>query len=438
MSQPDLPLNRAHQHAANAEDHWNNGFLVLAAEEHFKAADAYLAAVERSNDESAKRTLRMLYNDHRKAGSELHRKIDKLKEEGKDPNLPHKQERPISPAVRGLQLNGIPSPQRSAPSPPPPSRQMIDTVDESFMLLGGQRSDPGDAFNQFWNIMQGMLDNLSQPVAFATAPLGMEGSRTPTGSSAKSTNLISHHRKSEHDNSDTEFDEPIFARLSRRIGMGREASKSSVADSTSTTLSFDDFEDVDDFPEEGDEMSESFCLIPTGPELLPTALKRDNARLKAEAEVMQKRLETMERVIQLRKEQDLQLRDSIFQATREAQRALGASTVAPRPGVDLSGLNINVPPMPLPGINTGREAQYLRRIKELEDEIRAVRAENEKNKIMIAKYRERWEKLKESAKRKKEAKASVIAATSSVRERIVEEPEVEEELDAAARLNRVQ
>lgn len=50
----DLPFLffQAHQHAANAEDHWNNGLLVLAAEEHAKAASAYLAAVERSHDES--------------------------------------------------------------------------------------------------------------------------------------------------------------------------------------------------------------------------------------------------------------------------------------------------------------------------------------------------------------------------------------------------
>jgi hypothetical protein len=48
---------------------------------------------------------------------------------------------------------------------------------------------------------------------------------------------------------------------------------------------------------------------------------------------------------------------------------------------------------------------------------------------MIAKFRERWEKLKDSAKRKKEAKAATEVATTGVRERIVEEPEAEEELD---------
>jgi hypothetical protein len=51
---------------------------------------------------------------------------------------------------------------------------------------------------------------------------------------------------------------------------------------------------------------------------------------------------------------------------------------------------------------------------------------------MIVKFRERWDKLKESAKRKKEAKAAAEAATAGVREKIVEEPKAEEELDQAS------
>lgn len=79
----------------------------------------------------------MLHNKHCKADKELQNKIETLKQEGKDPNLPHKPERPLSPLVRGVQLSGIQTPQASVS--PPPSRPMIDTVDESFMLLGGQR-----------------------------------------------------------------------------------------------------------------------------------------------------------------------------------------------------------------------------------------------------------------------------------------------------------
>lgn len=47
---------------------------------------------------------------------------------------------------------------------------------------------------------------------------------------------------------------------------------------------------------------------------------------------------------------------------------------------------------------------------------------------MITRFRERWEKLKESAKRKKDAKAA-DAAKMGVGERIEEEPEAEGEHD---------
>lgn len=43
---------------------------------------------------------------------------------------------------------------------------------------------------------------------------------------------------------------------------------------------------------------------------------------------------------------------------------------------------------------------------------------------MIVRFRERWEKLKESAKRKKEAKAAA-ETTNVVGERIEEDPEAE-------------
>jgi hypothetical protein len=67
----------------------------------------------------------------------------------------------------------------------------------------------------------------------------------------------------------------------------------------------------------GNELSESFYLIPSGRESSPADLKQQNASLKLEVEALQKRLDTTERILQLRKEQDLHLRDSIFQATRE-------------------------------------------------------------------------------------------------------------------------
>jgi len=98
--------------------------------------------------------------------------------------------------------------------------------------------------------------------------------------------------------------------------------------------------------------------------------------------------------------------------------------------MDLNILSQNVPSPP-PGLVTGsnsrdRDSQLTRRIRELEEELRVAHAENDKQKLMINKFRERWEKLKESAKRKRNAKLVAHSETSSVHERIEEEPEAEE------------
>lgn len=62
-----------------------------------------------------------------------------------------------------------------------------------------------------------------------------------------------------------------------------------------------------------------------------------------------------------------------------------SSVVVPRgaPAIDPNTLNINVPspvPPPVAALNPGREreAQLTRRIRELEEEVRTVRAEQEK------------------------------------------------------------
>jgi hypothetical protein len=193
--------------------------------------------------------------------------------------------------------------------------------------------------------MQGMLDNLSQPVAFATAPLGSSEAATPAVNSATPSSAL---RRDGSLSSDTDIEEPMVKRFTRRIGMSRGGKKgdrsvgssSGLDASTSKPHMHEEEFDEDIFDEgescsyschysisflsltadlPGDDLSESFCLIPSGEEPSPLTLKRENASLKAEVETMQKRLQVTERVLQLRKEQDQQLRDSIFLATREVR-----------------------------------------------------------------------------------------------------------------------
>ena len=86
----------------------------------------------------------MLYNEHCKAGKELQRKIDKLKDEGKDPSLPQLPEpsQKVPPPKLNSSSNTYHGSPRVNTSSPQPLRFMTDsqnTGDESFMLLGGQR-----------------------------------------------------------------------------------------------------------------------------------------------------------------------------------------------------------------------------------------------------------------------------------------------------------
>ncbi|KAI5899940.1 uncharacterized protein SCHCODRAFT_02483043 [Schizophyllum commune H4-8] len=401
-SQNDVPLRTAHQHAANADELFAQGLIVAAMQEHSKAAESYAAAAARSNDEAAKRTLNLLYNEQRKTEKDLQRKIDKLKQDGKDPTLPQKPEpRPPPSSYMG---------PRSNPSPPSSSRPMSDsqnTVDESFMVLAGQRSDPGDAFNQFWNIMQGMLDNLSQPVAFATAPL-----ESPDARSA--------HRKLQRDgslSSDTDGEENMMSRLTKRLGMSRPSTLAhelqrppANAYSGDTENDWSSSDDGELLIVAADSLSGSFLFIPSENE--PTPLEKENAALKSALESMKQQVETFKQQLEARKQHEIQLRDSVYLATREVRPLCGASLLDPVP----PGREIP------PGMLTGREAQYAKRVKELEDELKAAKAENEKQKASLIKYKEKWDKLKESARRKKEAKA----AAGAVKQPIAEDPEGEE------------
>ncbi len=151
-------------------------------------------------------------------------------------------------------------------------------------------------------------------------------------------------------------------------------------------------------------MADSFCLIPSKSEPSLTSLKKENLTLKADLDETQKRLALAERTLKQRKEQDLHLRDSIMLARKEvgftsvtfwkivinlihlqAQRAMSSSVAirppAPSP-VDLASLTITTPPVPAPvavlNPTRDREAQLVRRVRELEDELRVARVENEK------------------------------------------------------------
>jgi len=277
------------------------------------------------------------------------------------------------------------------------------------------------------------LDHVSQPLAFATASLG------------HSESLQRELGRNGSYSSDTDTD---GSGQHRRALLGARSKAQSPDVSSPTTVDdahgkssplrqsvIDLRNEFDEIAEEDYDSSDSFCFIPSKSEPSQLALKEENSILRSELEGMKKRLENTERMLKLRQEQDQQLRENIAVARREAHRAMGASLhAAQRTGqstFDLANLNLNLVPPPPPVVpistNRDREVQLSRRVKELEEELRSMRVENEKQKAMIAKFRERWDKLKESARRKREAKAAAEMHGGPVHERIDEDPEAEAE-----------
>jgi hypothetical protein len=59
-------------------------------------------------------------------------------------------------------------------------------------MLLGQKNELNSSFAQFWKILEGMLDHLSQPVAFATAPLHSSKSETHSFEKPQSGSSATH------------------------------------------------------------------------------------------------------------------------------------------------------------------------------------------------------------------------------------------------------
>ena len=358
-----------------------------------------------------------------------------------------------------------------------------------------------------------MLEHLSQPVAFATAPLappenGPSSSRIRTGNS--DTDLEDTFTKTFNRGLD-------FVKAARSKMLVRNDSGTYTSDSDSGRPGITTFppkpiaDDWDDeFEADGtvpqspsapgilsmcaeetadDDMTDSFFVIPSKSDSSLSALKKENAVIKAQLEDERKKLAAAERLLKQRQEQDQHLRESIMLARKEVSAFIGAmspkspslllqahramtSSIALRPPaalaspstpaaatpvtpVDIAALAINVPPPPPPAAPAGpgrdrNEPQLVRRVRELEEEVRTLRAENEKQvcqanactrqrdvlmcmcpafqRTIIVKFRDRWEKLKESSRRKKEARAAA-ERTSVANVPIEEDPEAEAEAE---------
>jgi hypothetical protein len=144
-------------HVGNGEEYEAQGLLIPAAQEFYKAAELFMACADKAHDlveyfrnvsvlsdlrtitlQGVKNTLKMLYTANNRRGKALQRKIQQMRDEGKDPSIPFGIKRTQSPQIvaGGLRVPRHDSPSRSfrlQDSAMLTSQRMLD---DSYMVLG--------------------------------------------------------------------------------------------------------------------------------------------------------------------------------------------------------------------------------------------------------------------------------------------------------------
>jgi hypothetical protein len=88
--------------------------------------------------QGVKNTLKMLYNENNRRGKALQRKIQQMRDEGKDPSIPFEIKRTQSPQIMtgGLRVPRHDSPSRSFRPQDSAMLTSQRTLDDSYMVLG--------------------------------------------------------------------------------------------------------------------------------------------------------------------------------------------------------------------------------------------------------------------------------------------------------------
>ncbi|KAJ3253349.1 hypothetical protein HK103_000728 [Boothiomyces macroporosus] len=397
----------AHQFATNAEEYMEKGDLANACTAHFRAAgrndlikEQYLLAMNDTTDpevslinQQAVKTLKLLYASHTRNGKELQRRLNS------PPTIRHQQSAPVitskssgkeerrissefgkgavhlysnpkrtqekEPDMGSRQFfmgqpmesinlqaqNLSPMVNASVAQVPVENSELLNSELNSYLVLDQDakevKSDEDDPFDKFWDAVEGLVQKISGPVAFTTAPIS---------------------KSDEH--------------------------KFNVLDSTLPNSTF----------------LNSYMIIPpnsktkqdphTNPAFTTNVRTKtleeyqiENEQLKHTVDQLTKRVAELEKTQQ----ENTMLRSSIIQFRQDVQkhRQLNQSIPPGRP--QRSKLSMSV----MPAVPTQPESTDVgglqSRIKELEAQLKIV---SEQHQQQLRK----WEKLKETAKKKRESK----------------------------------
>ncbi|KAH8702464.1 hypothetical protein BGW36DRAFT_117355 [Talaromyces proteolyticus] len=327
----------------------------------------------------------------------------------------------------------VPAPKQpwSPPSISPTeitSRQVIPADAYDAQSSKGRFAAVDEPFQRFYSTFEGLISKISAPLAFAGLPLGADNSETTRQKSSAETKLDRNNAISDRPSASVEGDiNHLFSRAALRAvrdangGMPSNAAESFyVVPTTGGTVSYAGIlsraekearrNSMDDG---GDEDFVDARETPSSPELLQNLASSKTAK---GSRGYEKSTKTNEELC-LENEALKQLTDQLSKRLHMWEVNAQSSSLALQQSLKAihhqQHVNTSSPtassaipaPIAIPATN-----DHEKRIKELEELVRSskkeaekITRENEKLKVVLGRYRERWEKLKEGAKTRRNA-----------------------------------
>ncbi|KAJ1973256.1 hypothetical protein H4R35_004210 [Dimargaris xerosporica] len=336
---------RAHGWGGLAEDYYNRGKLVEAFKAHNKAADLFAQSLSDAKDIQSVEALKLLAINHRRRAAVVQKELEQQS---------LADDRPEDTADR--EQRGIAS-DEDLPEDSDSLSGVSDATSEQSTSSGQapakQASDPFDAF---WDYVESLVDKISNPVAFATAPVG---------------------------------NVPVATRASD--GSSPVASPS-IMESFYVVLNKPDVPDGSGkgSPTESHEQPVKGSANPVEP-------LTENAELKATVAKLQKQVRHLEQAAK----ENTMLKSSIYNFRQEVHKR----------AMDFKRASVGHRSLYRSEIESSTKHEACnRQIKELESEVSKLRLIVKRQDDLLAKYKDRWDKLKVSAKKKRDAKLERQAA----------------------------
>ncbi|GAN01806.1 conserved hypothetical protein [Mucor ambiguus] len=414
----EAPINAGHRFVVEAENHEDNENWLKAAEAHSKAAEQFEIAINDSVEDEAIRTLRLLSSNHQKKANELNRKAQRLIKAAAKNRMHHmvgsrgglrnalsaSQQQQHHPHFHTSHEYGSASTSNSSSIISRLAGIHASTVDsgdigESYTLLPNIERQELD-FLKFFESVNQLVENVCNPaVAFTSAPLN-------------------------------ENDIPI----PDEVDVDESPSILQQSYNNPNTMMMDSYFIVTDPKDESmvtaiQKQLGSLSIHGVSASNATDGCKLENQKLRIELAHLKKRLKSLQTAAEennMLKSSVLQFRDDVHKQAKRIMQSHHESSMRASSSLIAGGggpnpMNFGSRHSPLAAGNGNGNHDLTSRLRDLEEENKRLRLQNEKQKVLVDRYKERWEMLKANAK-KRRAPSSLSTVVSNV---ITEELEEE-------------